>query len=249
MFRGLLSRFDKRARIPKGVRIYAIGDLHGCADLLENAFAIIDRDLVRNRPERVLQVFLGDYVDRGPKVSQTIDLLLDRARHHETVFIKGNHEELLLSVLADPSPLSDWLQLGGATTLMSYGISPTAESAAEARDIQAAMLAAIPRSHTEFLAGLRPSFVCGDFLFVHAGVRPGVPLEQQSDEDLMWIREPFLSSTEDFGKIVVHGHTPVREPDVRDHRVNIDTGAYATGRLTILSIEDHRLDFHVSSRD
>jgi serine/threonine protein phosphatase 1 len=248
MFRGLLSRFDKRARLPRGMRIYAIGDLHGCADLLEDAFTIIDRDLDRSKPDRVLQVFLGDYVDRGTQVKRTIDLLIDRAQRHETIFIKGNHEELLLEFLADPTPLPQWLQLGGATTLMSYGVSAKAEHATDAGAVQAALVAAMPRSHTEFLAGLASSYCCGDFFFAHAGVRPGVALEHQKDEDLMWIREPFLSSQEDFGKIVVHGHTPVREPDIRDHRVNIDTGAYATGRLTILSIEDHRLDFHFSNR-
>jgi serine/threonine protein phosphatase 1 len=249
MFRGLLSRLDKRARLPEGLRIYAIGDLHGCADLLENAFAIIDDDLAQSPASQALHVFLGDYVDRGPQVKRTIDLLIGRAREHRSVFIRGNHEALLWDFLSDPSLLTEWLQLGGATTLMSYGVSAKVESGDDVGLIHEAFRAAIPQSHVRFFSALAPSFGCGDFFFAHAGVRPGVALEQQSERDLMWIREPFLSSSEDFGKVVIHGHTPVQEPDIRNHRVNIDTGAYATGRLTILSIEDHQLDFLFSTRE
>ncbi|MBR0750732.1 serine/threonine protein phosphatase [Bradyrhizobium jicamae] len=245
MLKALLSRLDRRARLPKGVRLYAVGDIHGCSDLLTTAFGLIDEDLARTKPGRVIQVFLGDYVDRGPNTRRTLDLLIGRGQVHETVFIKGNHEALLMDLLADPSRLPEWLQLGGAATLMSYGVETSPHQAAtDPVSVRQAFLAALPQSHIAFLRALVPSYSCGDFFFAHAGAKPGIPLDQQSEEDLMWIREPFLSSDEDFGKVVVHGHTPVREPEIRNHRVNIDTGAYATGCLTVLAIEDYRLDFH-----
>lgn len=245
MLKALLSRLDRRARLPKGVRLYAVGDIHGCADLLTTAFGLIDEDLARTKPGRVIQVFLGDYVDRGPNTRRTLDLLIGRGQVHETIFIKGNHEALLMEFLADPLRLPEWLQLGGAATLMSYGVEASAHQAVtDPVSVRQAFLAALPQSHAAFLRTVVPSYSCGDFFFAHAGVKPGIALDQQSEEDLMWIREPFLSSDEDFGKVVVHGHTPVREPEIRNHRVNIDTGAYATGCLTVLAIEDHRLDFH-----
>ena len=247
--RTIFSGINRRARLPKGVRIYAVGDLHGCADLLAGAFDLIDADLARSKPERAIEVFLGDYVDRGPDAMRTIDLLIDRRNRHETVFVKGNHEALLLSLLDDPQVLPKWIKLGGMTTLMSYGITTTTKDVLQrGREVSVALAAAIPTSHTDFLANLVPCFSCGDYFFAHAGVRPGVPLERQSEEDLMWIREPFLSSDRDFGKMVVHGHTPSLEPEIRSHRINIDTGAYATGLLTVLSIQDDKVEFHSSSR-
>ncbi|EHR01458.1 metallophosphoesterase family protein [Bradyrhizobium sp. WSM471] len=249
LLRTFFSRFDRRARLPKGVRIYAVGDLHGCADLLAGAFDLIDADLARSRPEQAIQVFLGDYIDRGPDAKRTIDLLIDRGQRHETVFVRGNHEALLLRLLDDPKMLPNWIKLGGMTTLMSYGITISARDVLQrGREVSVALAAAIPSAHTDFLANLVPFFSCGDYFFVHAGVRPGVPLDKQSEEDLMWIREPFLSSDRDFGKVVVHGHTPSLEPEIRSHRINIDTGAYATGLLTVLSIQDDKVEFHSSSR-
>lgn len=247
MFSRLLSRIDQRARVPDGIVLYAIGDIHGCADLLADAFDLIDQDIARTRSARAIHVFLGDYVDRGPDSRRTLDLLITRARSHESVFVRGNHESILSDVLQRDDLLPDWLRLGGAATLMSYDVLlPRANP--EAALLRRSLAKALPRSHSEFLSGLRPSFTCGDFFFAHAGVRPGVPLSHQSEEDLMWIREPFLSSSEDFGKVVVHGHTPVREPDIRDHRINIDVGAYATGRLAVLVIRGHDIDIRCVGR-
>jgi len=251
MFSRLFSRFDQRARLPEGLRVYAIGDIHGCADLLSGVFDLIDDDLARSRPQRAIQVFLGDYVDRGPGVSRTLDLLIARGQTHEAVFLRGNHEAILSDFLRDHRVLTDWLRLGGATTLMSYGVPATAGDVvgdADAEAARAALSRAMPRSHLAFLGNLAPSLTCGDFFFAHAGVRPGIPLDRQSEQDLMWIREPFLSSREDFGKVVVHGHTPVRDADIREHRVNIDVGGYATGRLAVLAIEDHRLEVYYHTR-
>ena len=165
-------------------------------------------------------------------------MLIERSRTRETVCLKGNHEAYFLDVLRDPSKISDWRQFGGLQTLMSYGISPPLNPTADERaDLISTLLKLMPSSHLQFLRGLKPSFTCGDFYFVHAGVRPGIPLKEQQETDLLWIRNEFLESEENFGKFVVHGHTPVEAPDIRPNRINIDTGAYATGNLTLLSIQ------------
>ena len=231
-------RIVKQPRLPDGIRVYAFGDIHGRSDLLKKMFTMIDSDMERNPASRAIEVFLGDYVDRGPDSAHTLDLLLERSLYRETVFLKGNHEAFFLEVLRDPSKLEDWRQFGGLQTLMSYGIQPSINpDASEQTDLIRALIEVMPNDHLRFLEGLKPTFVCGDFFFVHAGVRPGIPLKEQQEADLLWIRSEFLDSEEDFGKFIVHGHTPVREPDIRPNRINIDTGAYATGNLTLLTIE------------
>ncbi|WP_100383117.1 metallophosphoesterase family protein [Bradyrhizobium canariense] len=231
-------RIVKQPRLPDGVRVYAFGDIHGRADLLKKMFTMIDADIARNPMERPIEVFLGDYIDRGPDSSHTLDLLIERSRSRETVFLKGNHEAYCLEVLRDPAKLDEWRQFGGLQTLISYGIQPPLNpSAAEQPGLIRAFIEAMPHAHLKFLQSLKPSFLCGDFFFVHAGVRPGIPLGEQREADLLWIRNEFLDSDENFGKFVVHGHTPVREPDIRSNRANIDTGAYATGNLTLLTIQ------------
>ena len=231
-------RIVKQPRLPEGIRIYALGDIHGRSDLLKKTFTLIDADLERNPASQSIEVFLGDYVDRGPDSAHTLDLLLDRSLYRETVFLKGNHEAFFLEVLRDPSKLEEWRQFGGLQTLMSYGIQPSINpDASEQTDLIRALTEVMPNDHLKFLESLKPTFVCGDFFFVHAGVRPGIPLKEQREADLLWIRNEFLDSEEDFGKFIVHGHTPVREPDIRPNRINIDTGAYATGKLTLLTIE------------
>jgi serine/threonine protein phosphatase 1 len=241
---GSLLNFRRRRirQLPDGLRIYAVGDVHGRADLLRQAFAGIDADLTCHPPRRALQVFLGDYIDRGPASREVIDLMIARQRSHEIVSLKGNHETYALKFMKDPAILGDWRQLGGLETLMSYGLRPPINpDDNERRELAAQFAATVPRSHFEFFAALRTSFCCGDFFFVHAGVRPGVPLAVQSEDDLLWIREDFLLYEGDFGKLVVHGHTPVREPEFRANRINIDTGAFATGNLTCLTIEGEEL--------
>ena len=231
-------RIVKQPRLPDGIRVYAFGDIHGRSDLLKKMFTVIDADMERNPASRSIEVFLGDYIDRGPDSAHTLDLLLDRSLYRETVFLKGNHEAYFLEVLRDPGKLDDWRQFGGLQTLMSYGIQPSINpDASEQTDLIRALTEVMPNDHVRFLEGLKATFVCGDFFFVHAGVRPGIPLKEQQEADLLWIRSEFLDSDEDFGKFIVHGHTPVREPDVRPNRINIDTGAYATGNLTLLTIE------------
>jgi serine/threonine protein phosphatase 1 len=241
---GLSKRFRKnvKPRLPDGVRIYAIGDVHGRADLLQSLLTVIDADLARSAPERAIQVFLGDYVDRGPDSRAVIDLLIERSKSHETVCLKGNHEVFLLEVLKDPARLEEWRRYGGLLTLVSYGINPTMNPTPEQQiELIEGLRQALPPEHLSFLQQLRPSFACGDFFFVHAGVKPGVALERQKEEDMLWIREEFLESERRFGKYVVHGHTPVSVPDIRSNRINIDTGAYATGNLTLLTIQGDSL--------
>jgi serine/threonine protein phosphatase 1 len=241
---GLSRRFRKitKPRLPDGVRVYAIGDVHGRADLLQSLLTVIDVDLARSAPERAIQVFLGDYVDRGPNSRAVIDLLIERSKSHETVCLRGNHEVFLLEVLKDPARLQEWRHYGGLTTLVSYGITPTMNPSAEEQvELIEGLRHAIPSAHYDFLHQLPSSFTCGDFFFVHAGVKPGIALDRQKDEDLLWIRDEFLTSEQRFGKYVVHGHTPVPAPEIRPNRINIDTGAYATGNLTLLTIQGDSL--------
>jgi calcineurin-like phosphoesterase family protein len=236
------TKASRKPQLPEGVRIYAVGDIHGRADLLQDMFAAIDHHLAHAGPARSLHVFLGDYVDRGPCSRQTIDLLIDRSRHHDVIFLKGNHEAFLLEVLENPDRLEAWTEYGGMQTLMSYGITPSLRRNREERlRLVEALAAAMPSEHRQFLSQLRTSFTCGDFFFVHAGVRPGIPLRRQREADLLWIRDEFLRSERRLAKFIVHGHTPVLKPDIRSNRINIDTGAYATGVLTLLLIEGDRM--------
>jgi len=228
----------RKPRLPDGIRIYAISDIHGCADLLQQMFTVIDRDLATIGSVRPIHVFLGDYIDRGPDSCRTVELLIERGLKHESVFLKGNHEAFLFDVLKDPSQLESWKQYGGLQTLTSYGLRPSLNpDAAEQSELIGQLKLTIPPHQKRFFNGLRLRFVCGDFFFVHAGVRPGVPLAKQQEQDMLWIREEFLANEQRYGKYIVHGHTPVREPDIRPNRVNIDTGAYATGNLTLLTIQ------------
>ena len=241
----LTSKVQKaKPRVPEGQRVYAVGDVHGRADLLGALLARIDADLEQHPVAQPVQVFLGDYIDRGPHSREVIELLIARRRQHAMLCLRGNHETYAISFLSNPSVLSDWRAIGGVSTLLSYGVTPSAkDDAREQEQAAEAFRAALPESHRHFIQGLALSLTCGDFFFVHAGVRPGVSLRQQRREDLLWIREEFLLHEEDFGKIVVHGHTPAKEPEIRPNRINIDTGAYATGRLTCLVLEGEQMRF------
>jgi serine/threonine protein phosphatase 1 len=231
----------RRPSLPAGTRIYAIGDVHGRLDLLDELLGEIDADLAARPAARAIFVFLGDYIDRGNRSRETIDRLIARREISEHVFLKGNHEQIALRCLSDPGLFDRWLRLGGAETLASYGIE--LGSKIKIAELQAAFHRALPQGHIKFFRGLQPSFACGDFFFVHAGVKPRIALARQTEKDLLWIREEFLNSNEDFGKTVVHGHTPGYEIEVRPNRINIDTGAYATGRLTCLVIEGSSLSY------
>jgi serine/threonine protein phosphatase 1 len=227
------------ATLPSGQRIYAVGDVHGCLERLVTLHEMIAEDLANRPVETATLIHLGDYVDRGPESAQVVDWLLAGPPVAATgiVNLMGNHEHLLLNAVAsgEGEAAEVWLSNGGADSLMSWGISRTTP--------QADWASRIPVSHLLFLRDLATHVQIGPYLFVHAGVRPGVPLPQQSRHDLLWIREPFLSSKEDHGFVVVHGHTPRQEPMVRPNRIGIDTGAVMGGALTCVVLEHDTLGF------
>jgi serine/threonine protein phosphatase 1 len=228
------------ARVPTGTLVYAIGDSHGCVDHLRALHEAILEDAERAAPERRVAVYLGDYVDRGPDPRGLIALLIEEPLPgFERVHLIGNHEAFLLRFLEDVTVAALWMMNGAAATCRSYGVDPAGPSEHAVGDdwLQRELKARIPESHLAFFAGLRPHHLEGDYLFVHAGIRPGIPLEAQQESDLLWIREPFLSSDEDFGKVVVHGHTPGDAPVVRANRIGVDTGACYGGQLTALALE------------
>src|SRR5215468_10906629 len=239
---GRLKVFGRQPSIPADLRIYAVGDVHGRLDLLDQLLSLIDADIAFHPTSRPLHVFLGDYIDRGAFSRETIDRLIQLSGVRECVFLKGNHELIALKCLSDRNLFDQWMRLGGLETLLSYGVSfGHLASGKPIVELQAAFHHALPQAHLRFFRDLQLSFECGDFFFVHAGVKPGVELSRQMENDLLWIREEFLSSSEDFGKIVIHGHTPAPDTEVLPNRINIDTGAFATGRLTCLVIADASL--------
>ncbi len=223
----------------RGYRAYVVGDVHGRVDLLEELLADIERDLADRPVRKTLLVFLGDLIDRGPNSAQVIERLRTyRSPALKTVFLLGNHEEVLLRIMeGDATLIRSWLQFGGAQCLESYG--GDWRKVARQRDDKALELIRniIPPEHIDFLRSFVDTCRFGDYLFVHAGVRPGVPIEEQLQEDLRWIREPFLLDDTDHGCIVIHGHTISEEVEERRNRIGIDTGAYRTGVLTALMIE------------
>ena len=233
---------ENAAKLNEECRLYVIGDIHGRLDLLDQLIEAIRRD-VDEYGNDCLTVTLGDYIDRGPDSRGVIERLLTNPFPGCYVALKGNHEALLETFLDQPDIGGQWRHLGGLETLHSFGI-PVASLMVGRNYNEAAeeLRAALSSEHMRFLTSLKTSLFAGRYFLCHAGVRPGVPLERQSEEDLLWIRDEFLSSRMDFGKIVVHGHTPVEEPEVLSNRINIDTGAFATGRLTciVLEGENHR---------
>jgi serine/threonine protein phosphatase 1 len=215
------------ASLPPGLRVYAIGDIHGCTDQLDAIHALIAEDAARApEPERVI-VYLGDYVDRGPDSRGAIERALAPPIAGRAVHLCGNHEAMMLAVLdhpADEAAIALWLRNGGVATLTSYGLS--------GEDPPETWASRLPLTHLAFLRGLVRQYQAGGYLFAHAGIRPGVPLDAQDAEDLIWIREPFLRSEADHGVVVVHGHTPERAPVIRPNRIGLDTGAVYGGMLT-----------------
>jgi len=232
------------ASVPAGWRVYAIGDVHGECRCLRSLLAMIAEDAAGLQGVRPLLVFLGDYIDRGPDSRDVLELLRQVAAAQDDGgpacrFLLGNHEVAMLEFLRDPVAGAGWLNFGGAEALVSYGVraSVGVAGAERCRTMRDQLLERLPAAHLAFLKALEPMAVLGDYLFVHAGVRPGVELDRQTPDDLLWIREPFLSSRRDHGKVVVHGHSIVEQPLFLANRIGLDTGAYATGRLTALRLE------------
>lgn len=226
------------ATVPAGRRVYAIGDIHGCDAQLANLHAIIAEDLARRPIGSAVLLHIGDYVDRGADTAGVLTRLACGPEVDGTTVVNllGNHDETMLHALSgDRAAATDWLFAGGRAALESYGIDPDAP-----REFWPE---AIPAEHLAFLRGLTLSHREGGYLFVHAGIRPGVALHEQTREDMLRIRQPFLYTERDLGAVVVHGHTPVKAPVVRHNRIAIDTGAVFGGQLTCLVLERDQLSF------
>lgn len=231
---------------PENTVVYAIGDIHGRADLLGRIYDKIRDDARTLDAARRVVVHLGDYVDRGAESREVIDLVMSRPLEgFEHVNLKGNHEDLMLEFLKTPASGPVWLFNGGEATLGSYRVKNIAGNNREER-VQAMhreLLRAIPENHIAFLAALALTHREGDYFFVHAGIRPGIAIEEQTAADILWIRDEFLQSEASHGVCVVHGHTIVETPELRPNRIGIDTAAYVTGKLTCLALfrEEQRI--------
>ena len=227
---------------PPGSRIYAVGDIHGRWDLLERLLRQIREDARTSRATRRVVVFLGDYLDRGRQSAEVVETLANGPPNHpqwlgfQWICLKGNHEDAMLQFADGCSDGHGWLANGGGATIESYSGRPCPPDAGPDA-LRAQLLDGLSDRHRRFLAGLPVQHSEGDYLFVHAGLRPGVPLAEQTADDMMWIRGEFLSSAVDHGQVVVHGHTIVEEPEIHANRIAVDTGAYASDRLTALMIE------------
>ncbi len=230
-----------QSRPPEGMRLYAIGDVHGCDAMLAEAHDKIAADLIASPAADYRIIHVGDYTDRGPDSAGVIGRLARMsATDRHVVCLKGNHDAMFAGFLADPAkggPM--WLANGAEATLASYGVS-TGRSlwgSIDYRDLALRLAAAMPPAHRSFIETLPLTARFGDYLFVHAGIRPGVPLDEQDPDDLIWIRDDFLWDGSDHGVVVVHGHSPEGEPDVFPNRINVDTGAVYGGTLTCLALE------------
>lgn len=237
-------RFGRRKpRLTSGLRVYAIGDVHGCLQQLGELFQSIESDSADRGNARTKIILLGDMIDRGSHSAEVTKLLYAMRDSDKVVCLKGNHEKTMVDVLGgDLSALRFWVDFGGADTLCSWGVDAALVEALRNSepvefDVLDAFRAAVPKEIVDWLADLPLTHREGDYFFVHAGVRPGVALEKQKEDDLLWIREPFLSSWRRHGATIVHGHSETDEVTMSSSRIGIDTGAYRTGRLTALGLE------------
>lgn len=236
------------ARLPPSTRIYAVGDIHGMSALLLNMLEIICADAARKaamEPHRTIIVLCGDYIDRGPDSAGVLSILSALSLSGiETVALRGNHEEMLQRFMERPERFGPrWLASGGDQTLRSYEIATPDGSPESLRRARDALARCMPMSHFGFLLELKASFSVGDYFFCHAGARPSVALAEQNEQDLLWIGDSFTAANHGFEKVIVHGHHTVAEPLIAKHRIAVDTGAYATGRLTAAVLEYNHCRF------
>jgi serine/threonine protein phosphatase 1 len=242
MLQSLKQMFARREvppqpSLPDGRRVYAVGDIHGRLDLFEALIAAIEADDAACDSADTLIVLLGDLVDRGADSKGVIDFARELQNQRTVRILAGNHEEMFLRGLADIETFRHFLRHGGRETLLSYGIDRRRFLEASMEEAHAMAIEAVPADHIAFLEGFEDMIQLGDYLFVHAGIDPRVPLDEQRRSDLRWIREPFLSHEGSHGVVVVHGHTICDLPEDRGNRIGIDTGAFMSGRLTALALE------------
>jgi serine/threonine protein phosphatase 1 len=242
MLQSLKQMFARRpdaphAELPAGQRVYAVGDIHGRLDLFRALVEAIEADDAERAPAETLVVLLGDLVDRGPDSKGVIDLAREWQERRRVRILFGNHEEMFLRSMADIEMFRHFLRHGGRETVLSYGVDPGHFAQATLEEAQDLMREAVPARDVAFVKGFEGMIRAGDYLFVHAGIDPRVPLDEQREKDLRWIREPFLSHPEPHGVVVVHGHTICESVEDCGNRIGIDTGAFMTGRLTALVLE------------
>ncbi len=223
--------------IPPGQRAYAVGDIHGRLDLFTALVAAVEADDAARESADTTIVLLGDLVDRGPDSAGVVAAARTLQARRKARIIAGNHEEMFLESFEDSDVLRHFLRFGGRETLLSYPVDPSEYQEASLEEAQDLMQLAVPAEDRAFIAAFEDCIAIGDYLFVHAGIRPGTPLEEQKTGDLRWIREPFLSYEGSHGTVVVHGHSITGEAEVLSNRIGIDTGAYRSGRLTALGLE------------
>ena len=240
LFAGARKPALPRYRIPAGQRVYAVGDIHGRLDLLDDLLSRIDRDDAEREPAQTTLIFLGDLVDRGPHSSGVVDRLMRlQASGRPVHFLMGNHEEVfLLAADGDVQAMRLFIRIGGMETILSYGITAEEYRAADFETLTDMFARRVSREHVAFVSSFEDYIEVGDYLFVHAGIRPGVPLTDQSPSDLRWIRDAFLNHGGDHGRRVVHGHSIREEVEPLPNRIGIDTGAYASDRLSAVGLED-----------
>lgn len=238
------------AYVPTGQRIYAIGDIHGRLDLFCEMIDVIEQDDEASTPADTTVILLGDLIDRGPDSAEVVNVAQRWQAHRRLRIIAGNHEEMFLQSLRKKEAMRHFLRYGGRETALSYGIAPEVYETATVEEVQAMLRDLVPDNHIAFIRSFEDMIAIGDYLFVHAGIKPEVALEEQRLQDLRWIREPFLSHREPFSHVVVHGHTITDEADEQPNRIGVDTGAYCHGRLTALVLEGGARRFlEVQERD
>lgn len=235
-----LKREAPPQAVPAGQRVYAVGDIHGRLDLLDALLDEIERDDAARPGAETLLVFLGDLVDRGPDSRGVIERLLAlKASGRTARFLLGNHDEVFLKAArGDVKALRFLIRIGGRETILSYGVSTEEYQSSDFEDLARIFATRVPAEHIAFLSSFEDYIEIGDYLFVHAGIKPGVAIEEQSAADLRWIRGEFLRCKTEHGKMVVHGHSISDEAEIRRNRIGIDTGAFASGRLTALGLEE-----------
>ena len=224
--------------IAAGERIYAIGDIHGRRDCLDDLLIRIGEDDRARGAARTTIVFLGDLVDRGPESMGVIDRLVQLSQVRPCILLMGNHEEVFIDAWeGDQAAARLFHRIGGRETLLSYGVTVADYDAADFERLIVLLATHVPAEHIAFLRGFRDTYRSGDYLFVHAGIRPGTPIDAQRPADMRWIRDKFLDDPRDHGVVVVHGHSITAQVEEHPNRVGIDTGAYASGKLTAIGLE------------